>query len=217
MTEYDNTSLKEHISGVIVKHNHPFEHLPVFANDDELSLSMLKKFVAPFYFGISDIAYMVSKFNSIKNDLNFNIVKQLLGDTNWRSRSAASYFCAFQDLDEFEENIGNLLLKSEVCYAGRSYCIALANSAVRSDLAINYLQRYLDYYLYKPDLFFEQGIALAALTFIGKNKGLNLTSIYIDAWQLFTKNKPNCLLDDYVTDFAHHMSNLEKIKSMVVS
>ena len=142
---------------------------------------------------------------------SMNIVKQLLGDTNWRSRSAASYFCAFQDLDEFEENIGNLLLKSEVCYAGRSYCIALANSALRSDLPINYLQKYLDYYLYKPDLFFEQGIALAALTFIGKNKGFDLTSIYIDAWQSFTKNKSNCLLDDYVTDFTHHMSNLEKI------
>jgi hypothetical protein len=44
-----------------------------------------------------------------------------------RMRIVGAWFSAIKQYTEFEQAIGNLLLRSDVCYAGRGYCLALAS------------------------------------------------------------------------------------------
>lgn len=127
----------------------------------------------------------------VKNDLSPEIVKQLLGYFDWRSRISGAYFSAIMDYTEFEDFIGIHLVKSEVCYAGEGYLIALAS--FNTDKSIDYLKKYLDYYLSKPALWFDQGDAMAALIWLDNKNDSTLIkdNNYMDKWTDFVGNKPN--------------------------
>jgi hypothetical protein len=59
------------------------------------------------------------------------------------------------------QRIGDLLLASEVCFSGSAYCFALARFGTRADAEI--LTAYLDRYLPRTDLRYDQPAALGAL------------------------------------------------------
>ncbi|APU44581.1 hypothetical protein BSL84_21625 [Streptomyces sp. TN58] len=63
--------------------------------------------------------------------------------------------------ERFREHIGDLLLASEVCYSGSAYCFALARFGTHADAGI--LATYLDRYLPRTDLHYDQPTALGAL------------------------------------------------------
>ncbi|MFJ7956586.1 DUF6000 family protein [Streptomyces sp. NPDC096319] len=79
----------------------------------------------------------------------------------WRSRFTAAWLIGVDRRDRFRERLGELLLASEVCYAGGAYCFALARLGTRADAEL--LVAYLDRYLPRTDLRYEQPTALGSL------------------------------------------------------
>lgn len=87
----------------------------------------------------------------------------------WRERRTAAWLVAVSRRTEFRERLGELLLASEVCCAGPAYCVALATFGTARDADL--LAAYLDRYLCRPDLAYDQTVAMGALQFIALNLG----------------------------------------------
>lgn len=85
----------------------------------------------------------------------------ILLEGGWRERHTAAWLIAVAYRTEFRERLGELLLASEVCFAGRGYCVALATFGTPADADL--LASYLDHYLRRPDLYYDQADALGAL------------------------------------------------------
>lgn len=85
----------------------------------------------------------------------------MLLDSDWRSRLTASWLIALDRRQRFRPRIGDLLLASELPYAGQGYCLALARFATAADAEL--LAAYLDTYLTQPDKRYDQHWALGAL------------------------------------------------------
>ncbi|CCA60365.1 MULTISPECIES: DUF6000 family protein [Streptomyces] len=79
----------------------------------------------------------------------------------WRSRLTAAWLIGVDRRASYRERIGTLLLDSEVCFAGVGYCFALARLGTRADAEL--LVAYLDRYLARPELDYDQAAALGAL------------------------------------------------------
>ena len=80
---------------------------------------------------------------------------------NWRSRITAAWMIGLDRREQFRERIGDLLLASELTYAGQGYCIALALLGTTDDASL--LTTYLDHYLRRPECRYDQEWALGAL------------------------------------------------------
>ncbi|MFN9954563.1 MAG: DUF6000 family protein, partial [bacterium] len=143
-------------------------------NSVDVDQEFRDRFVIPYYMEIpikqSDKKGIV-KFGQVKDDFTKDIVKKLLGDFNWRTRLTGAYFAAINDFREFEENIGQLLLKSEVYYAGAIYALTLGIFNTKSGQG--FLEKYLDYYLTKFDLFFDQKKVLSTVKYLDEVNGTN--------------------------------------------
>ncbi|MYT68856.1 hypothetical protein GTY60_04065 [Streptomyces sp. SID8367] len=87
-------------------------------------------------------------------------MRALLG-YEWRSRLTAAWLIGVDRRERFRTRIGDLLLASEVCYSGGAYCFALARFGTVADAEI--LTAYLDHYLARTDLYYDQTAALGAL------------------------------------------------------
>ncbi|CAM5391970.1 hypothetical protein STANM337S_01923 [Streptomyces tanashiensis] len=79
----------------------------------------------------------------------------------WRSRYTAAWLIGVDRRARFRERLGELLLASEVCYAGGAYCFALTRLGTHADAEL--LAAYLDRYLPRTDLRYDQPEALGAL------------------------------------------------------
>ncbi|MFJ9690541.1 DUF6000 family protein [Kitasatospora sp. NPDC101183] len=71
-------------------------------------------------------------------------IRALLG-YEWRSRLTAARLVGVARRVEWRERIGDLLLASELTYAGQGYCFALARFGGQddADILVSYLNRYL--------------------------------------------------------------------------
>ncbi|MFF4454675.1 DUF6000 family protein [Streptomyces goshikiensis] len=87
----------------------------------------------------------------------------------WRSRLTAAWLIGVDRRESFRERIGDLLLASEVCYSGGAYCFALARFGTHADAEI--LTAYLDRYLPRTDLHYDQPEALGALLHLDARLG----------------------------------------------
>ncbi len=208
----EQTEIELHVAGATVRHKNPFEDLSVARNSEELDEIFIEKWVVPFYMNdFSNLSEDVEKkFIDIYPQINFEIVAKLLGDFNWRTRIVGAYFAALKNLVEFEESIGTHLLKSEVCYAGRGYCLALASFGTENSK--KYLKTYLDYYLMQKDLWFDQSDALSALFWIDEKEAEK----YDLLWNDFVADKSNWNLKTSRENFAKSMRNLKRIKESAV-
>nr|WP_319571457.1 DUF6000 family protein [uncultured Draconibacterium sp.] len=132
--------IERYIAGATVVHKNPFDKLKIPYQTDKLSQEFIDKWIAPFYMErlLNDNNYQ-DKFLQDQNELNPDIVKQLLGYFDWRARITGAYFSALKDYTDFEDFIGIHLLKSEVCYAGEGYLIAL--SSFNSTKSIDYIKK----------------------------------------------------------------------------
>jgi len=88
----------------------------------------------------------------------------VLLESEWRSQLTASWLIGLGRRDQFRGQIGELLLASEVTYAGQGYCLALARLATSADTDL--LSAYLDNYLPDPGKRYDQPWALGALLHI---------------------------------------------------
>ncbi|MEU5224504.1 DUF6000 family protein [Streptomyces toyocaensis] len=91
--------------------------------------------------------------------INDEELEALLGYT-WRSRLTAGRLIGVDRRERFRARIGDLLLASEVCYSGSACCFALARFGTHADAEI--LTAYLDRYLPRTDLHYDQPAALGA-------------------------------------------------------
>lgn len=205
--EADDIAL--HISGATFRHRNPFEDIEVPRSDEEFTKEFIDKWVVPFYMNIlsNPDESTIKTFGDASKEIDQEIVLKLLSDFNWRTRITGAYFSAINHYHEFEDIIGRHLLKSEVCYAGSGYCLALATFGTEN--AKKYLIDYLDYYLDRKELWFDQADAFCALEYLDKNSANNL----IDKWNSFVADKTYWSLEKSRTHFSKRMLTIEKIRN----
>lgn len=157
------------------------------------------KFVVPFYLDIlhsnylwkhEDGSFFVPEVQTTLSQIDTNAISQLLKTWNWRPRLAASWFCGLKGYDNFEEKIGQLLLKSDLCFAGQGYCFALACFA--NERSVFHLENYLNFYLPQLDLYYDQNWAMSALIWIDEQNGSHYAKKYVEPnglWWHFVSNK----------------------------
>ncbi len=151
-------AIAEHTAGATVRHKSPFADLKVFVRDEPPDRDFIYRWVLPFYMkNPADEAFRVA-YREVAKEVDESLIRHLLSFFNWRPRLVGAYFAAILDTKNTLDVIEPLLLRSDVCDAGRGYCLALARmNAQRSP---DILERYLDYYLTKYDLWFDQADAL---------------------------------------------------------
>lgn len=205
-----NDDISLHIAGATIRHENPFLKIDIPRNDEELTDEFVKKWVMPFYMnGFSDLDKATLKsFADAALKIDIDIVEQLLGDFDWRPRIVGAYFAAINQYSELEVIIGNNLLKSEVCYAGLGYCLALANFG--TEKAKSYLARYLDYYLERSDLWFDQDSAFCALEFLDSRE----SSLFIAKWESFVSAQGYGDLEKSRSLFMRNMASIDEIRHL---
>jgi hypothetical protein len=182
-----NEQSRTHSAGGTMPHGTPFETLVTHKNPEALTDAFVNKWVVPFYLKIGSHpdADWIEAIQAIKPKLTQEICLQLLGDFNWRTRLVGAYFAAIKNYRELTDIIGTQLLKSEVCCVGHIYALTLAS--FNDEDSIQYINRYLDYYLTKPTLYYDQQRLMEALLFLDATNGTHYFSRHLDNWKTFTE------------------------------
>jgi len=184
-----NEQIRLHSAGATVRHKSTFADLPSYKNADELSQNFIDTWAAPFYMRIGDTDdSWTNQLIQAKDNITKDVSIKLLGDFNWRTRQTGAFFAAIKGFKDLTDLIGVHFLKSEVCYAGQVYAYTFAS--FNTDKSIDYLDRYLTYYLAQPDLWFDQREAMEALTYLDKINQTDFVSKHSDNWIKFIANKP---------------------------
>ena len=211
MYEKIKKQIELHSAGAAVRHKSPFDELEHYKSDLEVDKEFAAKWIVPFYmWGINDIEKFLTNYSKIKPELNIDIVKQLLGDFNWRTRITGAYFASIENYVELEEIIGIHLLKSQVCYAGEGYCLAIAT--FNTEKSYEYIKKYLDYYLTRKDLHFEQREAMATLNWLDKMNGTSEMENYLPKYENWVNEKYSQSIESSTQRFNSQMNAIEKIR-----
>ena len=91
-------------------------------------------------------------------------------DSEWRSRLTAAWLIGLDRRARFRDRLGEMLLDSELVYAGQGYCLALARFETAADVDI--LRAYLDKYV-PLDRAYDQNWAIGALLYLDERLGGN--------------------------------------------
>ncbi|MFE1322253.1 DUF6000 family protein [Kitasatospora phosalacinea] len=126
----------------------------------------------------------------------------ILLESHWRPRLAAAWLIGVDRRESFRGLIGELLLESRYVYAGRGYCFALARLGTEEDARL--LTAYLDRYLRRPDLVYDQYWAISALLHIDGRTGSTHTERFLvpgglwDQWSggQYEPVVPSCFMDE---------------------
>ncbi|MBU4537170.1 MAG: hypothetical protein KJ689_01155 [Bacteroidetes bacterium] len=177
-----NEEIRLHSAGATVRHKTNFDNLKSHNNNFELNQEFIDKWVNPFYMTIGNYNdnNWVESIKQIHEEITPEITLTLLGDFNWRTRLVGAYFSAIKDYKEQIEIIGTHFLKSEVCCVGHIYALVFA--FYNNEKSIKYLTEYLDYYLQKPELYFDQESALEALSYIDTTNGTSYCEKFSQSW-----------------------------------
>ncbi|WP_405604130.1 DUF6000 family protein [Polaribacter sp. Asnod1-A03] len=208
MDEQTKRNIELHSAGATVRHKSPFENLEHYESETKIDKEFINKWVLPFYMSFPKKNEFISDFNEVKSELNIEIAKKLLGNFNWRTRIVGAYFATIQNYTELENIIGIHLLKSQVCYAGEGYCFALAS--FNTENSIGFLKKYLDYYLTRKDLQFEQSGALLALNWTDKQNGTNDVEKYLPIYKEWNSSQYS---QDIKSRFEHFNRLITELKN----
>ncbi|BCM88856.1 hypothetical protein IAD21_00698 [Abditibacteriota bacterium] len=232
LTEEELVSLRLHIAGATVKHQNPFSELPVPRSDASLSQEMVQKWVVSFYmrrmksqddipwYGADVKPTYLQNINAQSSDFALacaqatpELALSLLAKFNWRPRVVGARCVAVRQFFELQAEISALFLRSDVCYAGSAYCLTL--TSLGNAAAAETLATYLDYYLNRPDLYFDQGEAMAALLYLDERMGTNRAVSLANVWQLFVRDKPHWDLDRFNTSFRESIGIIQEIRQII--
>ncbi|MGW5510677.1 DUF6000 family protein [Streptomyces albogriseolus] len=142
-----------------------------YAHEDPELLALVRRYVTPdrryLKLGGSvmrmtgpDRAKFTRELGEAAGDITPRELTVLL-EGGWRERKTAAWLIAVARRTEFRERLGELLLASEVCYAGTAYSVTFATFGTPADADL--LAAYLDRYLRRPDLYYDQPVAMGAL------------------------------------------------------
>ncbi|MFE6912689.1 DUF6000 family protein [Streptomyces rubiginosohelvolus] len=168
--------------------------------DDEL-LKSIRRYVTPdrrylklggSLLGMTDRerAKFLRKLGEAAGEVTSRELGVLL-EGGWRERKTAAWLIAVADRTDFRERLGELLLASQGPYAGQAYCVALATFGTPSDADL--LAAYLDRYLRRPDLHYDQGPAIGALLLLDAKLGADRAARFVapaGLWQQWIDGPP---------------------------
>ncbi|MER5977673.1 DUF6000 family protein [Streptomyces sp. NPDC001857] len=135
-------------------------------------------------------AKFTRKLGKAASDISLRELGILLNG-GWRERTTAAWLIAVASRTEFRERLGELLLASEVPFAGEAYCLALATFGAPADADL--LVAYLDRYLPRPDLDYDQAAALGALLLLDTRLGVSQAARFLASdglWQRWVDGPP---------------------------
>ncbi|MER6093313.1 DUF6000 family protein [Streptomyces bluensis] len=170
--------------------------------DEEAELAkLIRRYVTPdrrylklggVLLGMSgrDRAKFIQKLGKAAGEISPSELGMLLG-RGWRERKTAAWLIAVAGRTEFRERLGELLLASEGPYAGHAYCVALATFGTPADADL--LVAYLDRYLPRPDLYYDQEAALGALLLLDAKLGTGHAAQFLapnGLWQQWIDGPP---------------------------
>lgn len=178
-----------HSAGATVRHASIFNHLETYRNDFQLSQEFIDKWVLPLYMKITHIEdnSWIDYIKQLKDEITEEVTLALLGDFNWRTRTVGAYLSAVKNYENQINIIGIHLLKSEVCYAGDLYATILA--FYNQPKTVEYLNQYLEYYLQKPELYFDQGSVLETVAYLDTVNKTNNLSKHLDQWNRMLESR----------------------------
>jgi len=213
MNDDELEQIRLHSAGATVRHNSPFTNLNSYQNENEINQEFRNNWVIPFYFNLNNtdnewINNMVKLYPKITDE----VILKNLGDFNWRTRSTGAFFTALKNKKEFIEIIGTHLLKSEVCYAGRTYAKTLA--FFNEDHGNEYLEKYLKYYLKQKSLYFDQAAVLISIKYLDKINGTNKVENHLSDWKEYISDKPHFEENLGITEFESEIEVIKKIISI---
>jgi hypothetical protein len=211
MTKSPETSWAErHAAGATVIHRSPFASLVVTTDHTSPPRQFIERWIQPFYMrALSAPADLEGPLRGVVGEIDESLVRRLLAYVDWRPRVVGGFFAAIRGCAGTTDEIGRLLLRSDVCYAGAMYCVALAR--FNTPAAVKYLRDYLEYYLQQPDLWFDQQVALAALRFLDEKNHTADAKVFLPRWQEFVANKPNWDLGRASERFVLWMSTIDDL------
>lgn len=202
-------SVKRHVSGATVVHSSPFKDLLVPVPREVMSQQFLEHWVFPLY-----VTYQSIESNPVIearwHEMTRDVAYALLAEPNWRTRVVGAYIAALRQLHELTDDVGRLLLRSDVAFAGRTYCLALAQ--LNTAQSRQYLKDYLDYYLTRPDLQFDQAEALSAVAYLDEINSTDELNAFVSRWQSFVADKPDLHFEQNHSEFSKAM---ERIKNLI--
>ena len=170
--------------------------------------AFIDRWVKPFY--LNNLRN-VEDVKSALAEVDPSIVSRLLATPNWRERIVGGWFSGLKDWQQFEGQIGSLLLASDLVYAGRGYCFALACFA--DDTSRRYLTEYLDRYLRHPEKFYDQHHAIVALLWIDEKHGTSDAARFLEPgglWETFAAGKNDAWnVDHCKKNFWHLMQHCQ--------
>ncbi|TSD72113.1 hypothetical protein FFI39_014665 [Janthinobacterium sp. KBS0711] len=201
------TPLQLHVAGATVCHDHPFA-VPALPPQEPLTAALRDDWVRPLYMGLHQPQAQACVARLVLADAT--VIARLLGQFDWRSRTAGAYLAALTGQSAFTDQLGGLLLASEVCYAGSAYCLALA--AFDTPASRDYLHRYLAHYLRQPQLHFDQEQAMAAIAYLDGQHGRDEAARHAPAWTAFAASRPGLALDDALAQFSSRMAALRALQ-----
>lgn len=224
MKKEDQTGIQLHSAGATVQHTSPFESLVSYENKVDISQEFREQWVIPFYFQLKNKSdAWVSKMIELKPEINEDIILRNLGDFNWRTRSTGSYFAAIKKSIHLESIIGTHLLKSEVCYAGIQYAFTIASFNTKESTA--FLSRYLEYYLKRPELYFDQEAVITALKYLDEINGTDMVRKHLKNWkdyqmwrhqaQISNLNNLKRITGDKEGEIEKQMEELEPVNLLI--
>jgi hypothetical protein len=120
---------------------------------------------------------MLSEFRRCLAEADPSIVASLIRQPEWRARLTGGWCAGLRGWPEFRDELGDLLLKSEMCFACQGYCAALA--CYGDEASAEHLRRYLDTWLPQVDKFYDQHWALPALVWIDKRLDTQTAAEYL--------------------------------------
>ncbi|MDN5479807.1 MAG: DUF6000 family protein [Chryseobacterium sp.] len=182
MNENRQNEINLHSAGATVRHRSDFDHLKSHKNDFELSKEFIDQWVLPFYMEMRHTSgSWIEDMKQLKDEITEEVTLALLGDFNWRTRTVGAYLSTIKNYENQIDIIGVHLLKSELCYAGDLYALVFA--FYNNQKTIDYLNQYLDYYLQKPQLYFDQERVMEALVYLDGINGTNNYSKHLTQWE----------------------------------
>jgi hypothetical protein len=111
-----------------------------------------------------------------------------LWSRGWREALMASWWAAVWQWPETVDRVEPLLIPTRSSFEGQAHCLALTQ--VRSPRSRAVLMRYLDEYLPRPDLDYDQPWAMAALKLACADAAEPVPGKYLAAWQQWRSGNP---------------------------
>lgn len=97
--------------------------------------------------------------------------------TGWRERLTAAWLIGLDRRSQFRDVLGELLLESELTYAGQGYSFALARFGQPEDADI--FTAYLDRYLLRHDCYYDQDWVLGGLLHVDDALGAHRAARFL--------------------------------------